>query len=278
MKLAGFLGFVEVLAHHGAHRHLQHQVLARGAVHARTLAVRAAFCLEVVLEAVVDERGQAGVGLDDHVAAMPPVAAVRAALGHVRLAAKRHAARAAVAALHVYAHLVYEQPCLFSPWSRRSSAMLQAFRHTAGLPSCRRLSMTPQAFRNPAGPCHCSAPAARPRGKRRRVAALPNGPRPACRLAGPAPHAARMPPAAGRSRTRPCPPRGAVHGRRPCGRPRAPCRRARTPPCRRPRGTGASYEKCPLPGRGHLQAKRCAIAKGRLTPPGAHARGASRHA
>ena len=117
-ELAGFLGLVEVFAHHRANRHLEHQVIARGTVHARPFAVRAALGLEVVLEAVIDERGQAGVGLDDHVAAMPAVAAVRAALGHVRLAAERHTARAAITALHVYAHLVYEQKSLFPMRSR----------------------------------------------------------------------------------------------------------------------------------------------------------------
>ena len=97
---------LEVLAHHRAHGHLEHEVLPRRAVHAAAFAVRAALGLEVVLEAVLDERGQARVGLDHHVAAVPAVAAVRPALRHVGLAAKRHATRAAVAALHMYAHFV----------------------------------------------------------------------------------------------------------------------------------------------------------------------------
>ena len=33
-ELAGILGFLEVFVDHGAHRHLEHQIVARGAVHA----------------------------------------------------------------------------------------------------------------------------------------------------------------------------------------------------------------------------------------------------
>ena len=83
-------------------------VLAVGAAHARALAVHAALGLEVVLEAVVDQRRDAQVGLDDDVAAVTAVAAVGAAFGDVRLATEGHAARAAVAAFDVYAYLVYE--------------------------------------------------------------------------------------------------------------------------------------------------------------------------
>ena len=70
-ELARLLGLLEVLAHHRAHGHLEHKVLAGGAMHAAALAVRAALGLEVVLEAVLDERGQAGIGLHHHVAAPP---------------------------------------------------------------------------------------------------------------------------------------------------------------------------------------------------------------
>ena len=107
-ELARFLRFLEVLVDHRAHGHLQDHVLAVGAAHARALAVRAAFGLEVVLEAVVDQRRDAQVGLDDDVAAVTAVAAVGAAFGDVRLATEGHAARAAVAAFDVYAYLVYE--------------------------------------------------------------------------------------------------------------------------------------------------------------------------
>ena len=107
-ELARFLRFLEVLVDHRAHGHLQDHVLAVGAAHARALAVRAALGLEVVLEAVVDQRRDAQVGLDDDVAAVTAVAAVGAAFGDVRLATEGHAARAAVAAFDVYAYLVYE--------------------------------------------------------------------------------------------------------------------------------------------------------------------------
>ena len=107
-ELAGSLGFLEVFVDHGAHRHLEHQIVARGAVHAAALAVRAALCLEVVLEAIVDQRGHAGIGFEHHVAAMTAVAAVGTALGHMGLAAKRHAAGAAVAALNVDSDLINE--------------------------------------------------------------------------------------------------------------------------------------------------------------------------
>ncbi len=107
-KLAGFLGFLEVFVDHGAHRHLEHQVGARGAVHATALAVRAALGLEVMLEAVIDQRGHAGIGFKHHVAAMAAVAAIGTALGHMGLAAKRHAAGAAVAALDVDSDLINE--------------------------------------------------------------------------------------------------------------------------------------------------------------------------
>ena len=107
-QLADFLRILDVLSHQRAHRHGQHQVVAGGAMHAAALAVGAARRVEVVLEAVVDERRHAGIGLQHHVAPMAAIAAVGAALGHMGLAAERHAACAAVAALHMYANLVDE--------------------------------------------------------------------------------------------------------------------------------------------------------------------------
>ena len=92
--------------HHGAHGHLEHQILARGAVHAAALAVRAALGLEMVRDTVVDQRRHAGIGLKHDVAAVPAVAAVRTAFRNVSLAAKRHAASAAVAAFHVNAYFI----------------------------------------------------------------------------------------------------------------------------------------------------------------------------
>ena len=67
---------------------LSTKVLAGGSVHTRALAVRAALGFEMVFEAVFDERGQAGIGLDHNVAAVTAIAAVRTALRHMSLAAK----------------------------------------------------------------------------------------------------------------------------------------------------------------------------------------------
>lgn len=65
------------------------------------LAVGAALGAEMVLEAVVDERGELGGSLDDDVPAATAVPAVRPALGHVGLTPEGHAAGAAVASLDV---------------------------------------------------------------------------------------------------------------------------------------------------------------------------------
>ena len=104
--LAHFPLFLEVLAHNGAHGHLQHEVLAGGAVHAAAAAVGAALGLEVVLEAVLDERGDRGVGHNDDIAAVTAVAAVGAALGHMGLAPERHAPGTPVSALHIDAYFI----------------------------------------------------------------------------------------------------------------------------------------------------------------------------
>ncbi len=86
---------------HGPQGDRQQNVRAVGPVALRALAVRAATRLEMVLEAVVDERRPLGVRDDHDVAAVAAVAAVGAAFGDMRLAPERHAARAAVAAFHV---------------------------------------------------------------------------------------------------------------------------------------------------------------------------------
>ena len=91
------------LAHHGAHGNLQDQVLAALTVTTGTLPVRAAFGAEVMLKAVIDQRRQLSIGLDDDIAATTAVAAIGAALGDKCLAPKRHASGSAVAAAHVNA-------------------------------------------------------------------------------------------------------------------------------------------------------------------------------
>ena len=97
----GLLRLGVELAHDRAQGDLEDEVGAVGAVALGALAVRAALGAEVVLVAVVDQRRELRVGHDHDVAAVPAVAAVGAALGHERLAAERHAAGAAVAALDV---------------------------------------------------------------------------------------------------------------------------------------------------------------------------------
>ena len=91
------------LAHHGAHGNLQDQVLAALAIATSALAVRAALGAEVMLKAVIDQRRQLSIGLDDDIAATTAVAAIGAALGDKCLAPKRHASGSAVAAAHVNA-------------------------------------------------------------------------------------------------------------------------------------------------------------------------------
>ena len=88
--------------------HREQQVFAVGAVALGPLAVRAALSLKVMFKPVVDQRGLLGVGNDDDVAATAAVAAVGAAFGNVGLAAKRHAASAAVATRDVDPNLIDE--------------------------------------------------------------------------------------------------------------------------------------------------------------------------
>lgn len=91
------------LAHHGTHGNLENKVLAALTVTTGTLPVRAALGAEVMLKAVIDQRRQLSIGLDDDIAATTAVAAIGAALGDKCLAPKRHASGSAVAAAHVNA-------------------------------------------------------------------------------------------------------------------------------------------------------------------------------
>ena len=89
------------LGHNRAARNLENEVLAVTAVLTRSLAMGASLSAEVVLEAIVDERGELRVALENDVAASATVAAVRAALGYESLAPERRATGTAVAALDV---------------------------------------------------------------------------------------------------------------------------------------------------------------------------------
>ena len=99
--IGGLHGLAIDLANHGSHGDLQDKVAAVLTVFTRTLAVGAALGTEMMLEAVINQRGQLRVSLDNNVAAMTAVAAVRTALGNICLSAERHAASAAVAALDI---------------------------------------------------------------------------------------------------------------------------------------------------------------------------------
>ena len=83
-------------------------LVAVGAVAVLAHAAAAALRLEMLLVAVVDQRVEAVDGLDDHVAAAPAVAAVRAAELDEFLAAERHAAVPAVAGADIDLGLVEE--------------------------------------------------------------------------------------------------------------------------------------------------------------------------
>ena len=70
--------------------------------------MRAALRFEVMFEAVVDQRRQTGISLDDDVSTVPAVTTIGPAFGHVGFSAERHATGAAVATLHEYVYFVYE--------------------------------------------------------------------------------------------------------------------------------------------------------------------------
>jgi hypothetical protein len=86
-----------LVEHLRAHRHLEHNRLAIGAVTVLAHAVGALLGLEMLLIAVVDQRVQPVDGLDHDVAAAAAIAATGSAELDILLAAKRHAAVTAVA-------------------------------------------------------------------------------------------------------------------------------------------------------------------------------------
>ena len=88
---------VVLVEHLGADRHLEHHVGRRRAGAVCAHAVAAGLRLEVLLVAVVDQRIEPVDALGHHIAATPPVAAVRAAELDEFLAPERDAAGAAVA-------------------------------------------------------------------------------------------------------------------------------------------------------------------------------------
>ena len=97
----GLHGVGVKLPHHGSHGNAQNQVLARLAVTSSPLAMRTTGGAEVMLVAIVNQRGELRVTLKDDVAAVAAISAVGAALGNKGLTTKRHAAGTAISALHV---------------------------------------------------------------------------------------------------------------------------------------------------------------------------------
>ena len=110
----GHHGPVLLAQEHRAHRHLDDQVLPALAMAAPGRAVRAVFGQILAVEAKIQQRVHVGVGIEDDVAAVAAVAAVRAAVLHEFLPVERHAAVAPVARLggdfdpvHKRSHLLY---------------------------------------------------------------------------------------------------------------------------------------------------------------------------
>ncbi len=90
-------GFAILVEHLRAHGNLEHDRLAIGAMAILAHAVGALLGLEVLLIAIVDQRVQSIDHFDDDIAAAAAIAAARSTELDVLLAAKRHAAVAAVA-------------------------------------------------------------------------------------------------------------------------------------------------------------------------------------
>ena len=110
----GHHGPVLLAQEHRAHRHLDDQVLPALAMAAPGRAVRAFFGQILAVEAKIQQRVHVGVGVEDDVAAVAAVAAVRAAVLHEFFPVERHAAVAPVARLggdfdpvHKRSHLLY---------------------------------------------------------------------------------------------------------------------------------------------------------------------------
>jgi hypothetical protein len=63
---------------------------------------------EVMFEAIINQGAEAGVSLQEHIAAPATIATVRAAFGYMGFAAKRHTASPAVASLDMDMDLIDE--------------------------------------------------------------------------------------------------------------------------------------------------------------------------
>jgi hypothetical protein len=93
----------------GAHRHLQDEILTASARAVLGAALRALAGSELRVARQVLQAREPRVRLEDDGTAIAPIAAVRAALGHVFLAPEGHAALATVSGVNANLDFVYEQ-------------------------------------------------------------------------------------------------------------------------------------------------------------------------
>src|SRR5581483_1913002 len=117
-KLLAGVGVVD----DGALGHFQHQVGPVLAEHIFAAAVAAALGLVFALVVEIQQRGEVRVYLQEDAAAVPAVAAIGAAVGHLLLAAKGDHAVAAVARLHLNLGFIYKLHFAHQPswaWMRR---------------------------------------------------------------------------------------------------------------------------------------------------------------
>ena len=108
-EVGDFLAWLQILVeqtHDRANGHLEDEILAICTMHAFALPMRTFLRLEMVLVAIVDERGNRSVRNDDDVATAAAIAAVRTALGNMGFATKRGASGTAVARFDLYANLI----------------------------------------------------------------------------------------------------------------------------------------------------------------------------
>ncbi len=120
-------GLIE-LKDHRARRHRDHQVLPPVPRHLRGAAVLAVLGRELLVRAEGTQRIERRPHLEDHIAALAAVAAIRAAMRHKLLPAEMHHAIAAFARPYVNIYLVYKHG-LHSVSPSQPPPHLLPFRH-----------------------------------------------------------------------------------------------------------------------------------------------------
>ncbi len=99
--IENLLGLGVEFAHDSAHRNFEHKVFSALAVATGALTVRSALSPKVVLKTVIDQRGKLSRSLNNDVAAVTTISAVRSALRDVCFTAERHTTGSAVSAFNV---------------------------------------------------------------------------------------------------------------------------------------------------------------------------------